>query len=243
MGNHLDQHSTKLVARGQARLPFLLVPIVTGAILITNLNPLAPAAGEIANTTVPFLAVVPVHPELLTAEDLPSSFIKMPDFIKQPMLKAITSSLQSYFGNNEITVQDLLAFLDFKNLTIALGFTTSLPNEQTLRKFDAGLEGEAALQTFADSVKKSSYLLGTVSIKQQTLLADLPKRIGEVSLGMSVIAETRSAPLFADMVAFRRGKTGAVTILGSLNQKSAAVTVSELAQKMDARLQQDQRLP
>jgi hypothetical protein len=154
------------------------------------------------------------------------------------MKKAISSSVAEYFSSQDIRVQTLHTFFNLQNLTIVLGFTLALPNQKAITQFDADLQGEKALKTFAEAIQKSSYVLGPVQIKKQSIQPDLSSRpLGDVSVQLGIVAEAQYKPLYADMVVFRRGNIGVATVLGSLRRRNEQITVADLAYLQNRRLE------
>jgi hypothetical protein len=230
--------SKSRLARFQAQQWLVAASIGTGMVWLTILHQLTTTTAAIAaRLPSDSVAIAPID-ELLRLADLPSSFNAMPDVLQQPMKRAISSSVAGYFGSQDISVQNLYTFFDLQNLTIVLGFTLSLPNPKAITQFDADLQGEKALKTFAEAIQKSSYVLGPVQIKKQSIQSDQSlSAFGDVSVRLEVVAEAQSKPLYADMVVFRRGNVGVATVLGSFRRKNEQITVANLAHIQNRRLQ------
>lgn len=184
---------------------------------------------------IPITSNNPRHPKLASS-DLPPGFQKVPRPISSLMHGAISSTIKSHFGSDEIKVRDLTTYMNLNQWTLIIGFVTPLNNQQSVQMFDLGLEQPAALEKFVTGIKKSSYFLGSVNIAEKRVVPSLSNKIGQVSTGMAITANVNNTSLFSEMVAFRRNNLGAMLIVGRLNDKIPSMTTSKLAQKFDNKI-------
>lgn len=169
----------------------------------------------------------------LTSSDLPPGFREVPGPISSLIQGAISSTIKSHFGSDEIKVKDVTTYMNLDQWTLIIGFVTPLHNQKAVQRFDLGLEQPAALEKFVTGIKKSNYFLGSVNIVEKRVIPSLSNRIGQVSTGMAITANAKTISLFSEMVAFRRNNLGAMLVVGRLYNKIPPMTTSKLAQKFD----------
>ncbi len=174
---------------------------------------------------------------LLTLADLPTGFQDVPEPLQSLLVGAVSSVVKDYFKGENVTVKDFFAGMDLSNFTLVMAFTTPLTQPKYVQQFDAGLRQPNALKEFTAGVQKSSYYLGSMTIKEQKVLSPLPKGLGHRATGMAIVADAGRVPFFTDSVTFRRNNLGAVVVVGSLYRKHSSVRVIDIAQKLDQRLQ------
>lgn len=220
---------------------------ITGALLLASPMPLSSLpGGQYPQQTAEVAFNQQLHPNnkgevyaqqtaVLQIADLPSGFQEVPPMFKSQLLEKVAMT-SSYLKQQGMVLKDSFALLNLTDFTIVLGLITALPTNTAVERFDTGLRRPNALQELTSAMKGGLNFLGPVNIKQQGLIP-IPSGIGEVATGWAVAGNAGQFPLYADIVMFRRGKLGALTIVSSLYRKSKLVSVPEVARKLDGRLQ------
>ena len=158
---------------------------------------------------------------VLTSQDLPAGFIKMPLDTLKNVVSGIPNfkpaSVFGYYKNDD------------KQFQVVTGFTTQLPNQIDRAKFDAEIREEIFAQQFSQSLNSSNKEFQFANLTALTL----EDKIGEVSSGWTTEGKVRGVPINVELALFRRGKIGSFVAIMYLNGSKPAVTISEAARQLD----------
>jgi hypothetical protein len=161
---------------------------------------------------------------VLTSQDLPAGFIKMPPDTLKNVVSGIPNfkpaSVFGYYKNDD------------KQFQVVTGFTTQLPNQIDRAKFDAEIREEIFAQQFSQSLNSSNKEFQFVNLTALTL----EDKIGEVSSGWTTQGKVRGVPINVELALFRRGKTGSFVAIMYLDGSKPGITISEAARQLDKRI-------
>jgi hypothetical protein len=174
----------------------------------------------------------------LLVSDLPSRFDPAPRFLKQLVLHGmagLTPTLQK--EGISIREEDVLMFVDLGNAELVMAMTARLPNARSRKQFDAGLRRQDAQELFVQGLQQSLRSWGKVTVYDAREIKPL-QGIGEAARGFALQAKIEKIPfrLWGNAIAFRRGKSGAIVITGTLGSESEGINIRKLATIVDRRL-------
>jgi hypothetical protein len=162
---------------------------------------------------------------VLTLQDLPAGFTEMPPATIQKLVSGLqTLKPASVFAYNKN---------DDQQFQIVVGFTTQLPNAIDRVQFDAAMREDV----FAQGVSKGLNSGNNQEVQFTNLTSlTLEEKIGEVSRGWKTQGKLQGVTMQVEIALFRRGKIGSYLIMMYLDGHKPAVTMSEVAHKLDRRI-------
>jgi hypothetical protein len=171
----------------------------------------------------------------LELSDLPPRFKPVPPALKEFLFEGI-AGVKPYLDREGISLEEATAFANFANAEMVIGLTFMLSDQPSLNRFDSGLNSPDASEQFVWGLKQSLQGLGAIKVKEVRELP-LRRKIGNIARGMSIKAEFEELPfqLFVEAIAFRRGRSGALVIVGALNHSVRDIQVQDLAIQLDRR--------
>jgi hypothetical protein len=173
----------------------------------------------------------------LKVGDLPAGFDRAPSFVQGLIVKGI-AALNPELNRQGVDLEQVTAFIDLERAEIVVGLTAHLSNSQSLKAFDLGLRRSDSSEIFVLGLKKSLSGLGKVKVNQVKELAKI-EEIGEIARGFRIDGELEnwSMAVETEAIAFRRGRTAALVIVGALAYEVEERTlVKDLALLLDRRL-------
>jgi len=175
-------------------------------------------------------------PKTILPADLPSRFDPAPAFLQKIILNSI-AALNPDFKREGIVLEEAATFIDLEQAEIVMGLTANLPNVDAIKKFDAGLRSPDSQQIFIEGLKKSLSSFGKVEITQVKELSTVNK-LGQIARGFAIEAKLpdRGLTISTESVAFRRGNTGILVILGAIDHPLTSIRAADLALRLDRRL-------
>ncbi|MEG3436321.1 hypothetical protein V0288_04245 [Pannus brasiliensis CCIBt3594] len=181
-----------------------------------------------------------VPPEtLLEVNDLPPGFEVAPPLLRQMVTRAIDRSGADLKKAN-ISVRETTIFVNIEEAEMVTCLTMDLPDRTARESFDARLQRDGGREVFQSGFQQALRLLGEAKIEESRAIVSL-QGLGESARGYRLAATIENFPVrvFADSLAFRRGSTGVVLIVGSLAREPEKVQVRDLALSLDRRLQNE----
>jgi len=173
----------------------------------------------------------------LTLDDLPPGFTALPPEIASAIASRL-DSLRQQVAQVDLKPENFFAFVNQQNFQVVLGFTGKLPNEQEQANFDASLQKlqqpEAQQQAIALLQEKLKKIRGM----KVTEYRPLPEanNLANASTGLALDMEMQGQPLRLDFAAFRRNGTGAFAAVMYAKSGKSAISVGDVAQKLDNRI-------
>jgi hypothetical protein len=174
---------------------------------------------------------------ILDLNDLPPGFEVAPPLLQQFISRAIARS-GSDLQKTNITLGEPAIFVDIENALMVTCVTLNLPDRTARENFDTRLRGDNGRAIFRSGFQQVLGFLGEAKPTEPKEIAALD-RLGETARGYRMEAEVSNFParIFADSLAFRRQGTGVLLIVGSIANVPEAVSIRDLALKLDRRLQ------
>lgn len=216
---------------------FLLLSLLTSAVFTV-----APVkAVPVAQTKAPASEKLASAPTL-TLQDLPPGFQELPAELR-PGIAAQLDIIKRVLGQQNLSLGNYFAFVNPQQLEVVLGFNTTLPNQPlALLKFDASLrqlQQPKARQQLVSQVQQGLKASPVgITVVEQAALPDL-NNLANASAGMTLALQLQSLPsLRSDIVAFRRNQVGSVTAVFYLNGSKPAISLKDVATKLDDRILQ-----
>ena len=162
---------------------------------------------------------------VLTLQDLPAGFTKMPPATIKNIVSGIPNfkpaSVFGYYKNDDQQFQ------------VVTGFTAQVPNRIDRAKFDAEIREWIFAQQFSQGLNSSS--------NKEFLFANLTAltwedKIGEVSAGWTTQRNIKSVAMNVELALFRREKIGSFMAIMYLDGSKASVKISSAARQLDSRI-------
>lgn len=174
---------------------------------------------------------------LLELNDLPAGFEVAPPLLRQMVARAIARSIADREKNN-ISIRETTIFVDIEEAEMVTCVTMDLPDRTARESFDDRLQRDGGRDIFQSGFQQVLRLLGEAKIDEPRAIASL-EGLGNSARGYHLAATIENFPVrvFADSLAFRRGDTGVVLIVGSIGRVPERVQVRDLARSLDRRLQ------
>jgi len=167
-------------------------------------------------TTLPDLSDV-----VLTLDDLPSGFSDMP-------LEQLGLTPEDLSGGG-FEAESVFAFLEPSAFQLIMGFTLLVPDAIQQAGFDLALRNpEFLLNLFVSG-------MGATEVVEQQELPGLDD-VGDVSTGLTVVADLGGISMRIDMVVFRTGPAGAIVMLMYPDGADPDISIGEVAQRLESRL-------
>ncbi|MEG4798971.1 hypothetical protein QUB63_02785 [Microcoleus sp. ARI1-B5] len=162
---------------------------------------------------------------VLRLQDLPAGFTEMPPATIQKLVSGLQSlKPASVFAYNKS---------DDQHFQVIIGFTKDLTNLIDRTQFDAEMKANIFAEEFSKGLNSS----GNKEVQFTNLTAlTLEEKIGEVSRGWTNKGKIRGVTMNVEIAVFRRGKIGNYLIMMYLDGSKPAITISEVAQKLDKRI-------
>ncbi len=171
--------------------------------------------------------------------DLPSRFEDAPPFVQKLLLKGI-ASVNPELEKQGINVEQVATFVSIEEAEMVMGLTSRFTNGQGVETFDLQLRRADSDKIFIRGLQQSLSSLGKVTVTQVKELNNT-QDIGEISRGFALEAELEKWPvsvsLSTEALAFRRGQTGVLVIIGALAHEIEDIGIQDLALVLDRRLQ------
>jgi len=162
---------------------------------------------------------------VLTLQDLPAGFTEIPPATIQKLSSRLqTLKPASVFAYNKS---------DDQHFQVIIGFTKDLTNLIDRTQFDAEMREDVFAKEFSKGLNSSGNK--EVSFTKLTALT-LEEKIGEVSRGWTNQGQIQGVTMNVEIAVFRRGKIGSYLIIMYLDGSKPAVTISEVASKLDKRI-------
>lgn len=215
---------------------FLLL-ILTSAVFIA-----APVKAVPVAQTKPPASEKLASPVTLTLQDLPPGFQELPADLR-PKIAAQLDIIKRASGQQNLSLDNYFAFVNPQQLEVVLGFSSLLPNQPlALLRFDARLQQlqqpklrQQLVSRLQEALKASQ--IG-INVVEQAALPDL-NNLANTSAGMTFALQMQSLPLLrSDIAAFRRNQFGLLTAVVYLDGSKPAISLKDVATKLDDRILQ-----
>jgi hypothetical protein len=162
---------------------------------------------------------------VVTLQDLPAGFTEMPPATIQKLVMGLQSlKPASVFAYKKS---------DDQQYQLIIGFTKDLTNLIDRTQFDAEMGANIWAENFSKGLNSSAGK--EVQFTALTALT-LEEKIGDVSRGWTNKAKIRGVSMNVELAVFRREKIGNYLIMMYLDGHKPAVTISEVARKLDKRI-------
>jgi hypothetical protein len=188
---------------------------IEGRSLLMTVDVTVDAEGKPPQTSQPTLLL----------QDLPPGFQPLPD----SELAELSQSLAA----GDYQTESLFAFQEAEHFEYIIGFTTRLATTSEQAAFDAELRQASFLEEFAKGFQQGA---AGIKISDKGALPNL-KGIGDAIAGLGFTSNIQSIPMRIELVTFRRGPIGAFLWIMYLDGDKPVISVDQVAQKLDSRLQ------
>ena len=176
-------------------------------------------------TKMPTLTPKPISDlssAVLTLDDLPPGF-------EEYTLDEFGISADD-FSNEDFQPKDVFIFVNPQDFQIVFGFNSLLTEKIDRAAFDvAMLQPEITLPVLVNG-------MGPENVHDEKLLEGM-EDIGEVQMGMTMIANMEGVPAQVDVLMFRRNIIGAMVMSIVLEGQSPNITIHDLGLKLDQNIQ------
>ena len=160
---------------------------------------------------------------VLTLDDLPSGF---EGFSPEEMGISMND-----FSDEEFQPEDVFIFINSQDFQMVFGFNFLLTERLDRTAFDIGMsQPEITIPALVDG-------MGSENVQDEKLLEGL-EDIGEVQIGMTMIADMEGTPAQVDVLMFRRDIIGAMVMSIVLEGQTPNITIHELGRKLDQHIQE-----
>jgi hypothetical protein len=178
-------------------------------------------------TKTPTLTPTPksdISSAVLTLDDLPPGFEKF-------TLEELGIS-RADFSDENFQPEEVFIFVNSQNFQMIFGFNFLLTDKFDRVAFDTGLsQPELTLPAFVSG-------MGSENVQDEKLLDGL-EEIGELQIGMTMVAIMEGVPVQVDILMFRRNIIGAMVMSMVLEGQSPNITIHALGLKLDQNIQEN----
>lgn len=177
-------------------------------------------------TLKPTLSPTPgpdISSAILRLDDLPSGF-------EEINLEEIGMTLDD-FSNETFQPEEAFLFINMRNFQMVFGFNFLLIENLDRAAFDLGMsQPERTLPALVDG-------MGPENVQDEKILDGI-EDIGDVQIGMTMLANMEDVPVQVDILMFRRDIIGAMLMSMVLEGHSPGITIHELGLKLDQHIQE-----
>lgn len=177
-------------------------------------------------TKIPTLTPTPIQDlssAVLTLDDLPPGF-------EEYTFEELGISADD-FSNEDFQPKDVFIFVNLQDFQIVFGFNSLLTGKIDRAAFDVGmLQPEMTLPALVNGMSPEN-------VHDEKLLEGM-EDIGEVQIGMTMIAKVEGMPAQVDVLMFRRNIIGAMVMSMVLEGQSPNITIHDLGLKLDQNIQE-----
>lgn len=192
-----------------------------------------------ATPSVPTTSTQPTSAAALTLQDLPPGFTELPANLK-PQFVARLAPVKQLFTRANLPLENFFAFVNPQKLQLVMGFTSDIPNPIQQRLFDASIQRVQQpefREQLLNQVKLGLQQYTGVQLLDYQILPQLAT--GNPQAGLSFAFDTQfGQPLRVDFGSFRRDSVGAFTAIVYLDKSQPAVSLKDVATKLDRRILQ-----
>lgn len=161
---------------------------------------------------------------VLTSQDFP-------DVAFEDISLADMGMSEADLNSEDFTVESFFALLESTNFEMVMGFTTLLKSPLDRAGFDLVLnQPNILLDSFLGG-------MGDMNASDPAELPEFTDTVGDSSAGMTVVADIEGISMRVDMVVFRNESIGAFLITMYLDGQTPLVTLMDVAQKFDGKIE------
>jgi hypothetical protein len=159
---------------------------------------------------------------VLTLDDLPSGF-------EEYNLEEMGMSVDD-FSDENFRPEEVFIFINPQDFQMVFGFNFLLTERFDRAAFDLGMsQPELTLPALVNG-------MGSENIQNEKILEGM-EDVGDVQIGMTMIANMEGMPAQVDILMFRRDVVGAMVMSMVLEGQSPNITLHELGRKLDQHIQ------
>jgi hypothetical protein len=173
----------------------------------------------------------------LTLADLPPGFTQLPPELAAAIASRL-DALRQQLGQENLKPENFFAFVNQQNFQVVLGFTGKLPDQPAQTSLDTSLkrlQQPEVQQKMMSQLQEKLKGMGRIKVTEYKALPEF-NNVANASTGMALGLEIQGQPIHLDFTAFRRNSVGAFTAVMYANGKQPAITLGDLAQKLDGRI-------
>jgi hypothetical protein len=157
-------------------------------------------------------------------DDLPAGF-------EEFTLEELGMSLAD-FGNEGVQPENVFVFINSRNFQMIFGFNFLLTEKLDRVSFDIGVsQPEITLPAFVGG-------MGSENVRDEKLLEGI-EDIGEVQIGMTMVATLEGISTRVDVLMFRRDVIGAMVMSMTLDGQTPNITAHDLGLKLDQKVEEN----
>lgn len=160
---------------------------------------------------------------VLTLDDLPPGF-------EEYNLEEMGMSVDD-FSDENFQPEEVFIFINTQDFQMVFGFNFLLTERFDRAAFDLGMsKPEMTLPALVNG-------MGSENVQDEKILEGL-EDVGEVQIGMSMIANMEGVPVQVDVLMFRRDIVGAMVMSMVLEEDAPNITLHDLGRKLDQHIQE-----